>query len=90
MQYSLIVTGLVMIYRQGQNDLIIERTYLSTTHEVVNIVIMQQDYQFNFDVNIQLICDICKNTDFFVLPAYFFSESRPTTHCCKQPVVSGA
>ena len=45
-QYSLIDIGSLIIPRQAQNDLVIERTDLSTTHEEFNIITMQEPYQF--------------------------------------------
>ena len=67
MQYSLVVTGSFVIPRQVQNDLIIERADLSTTHEEVNIILVQQAYHFILDVCFKSVCLICSNTDVFVL-----------------------
>ena len=72
MQYSLIVIGSSMIPRQIQNGLIIQRTNLSATHGEADVIIVQQIYQFNFDVGITSICVICNETDAFELLAYFY------------------
>ena len=58
-----------MIPRQVQNGLIIERTDLSTTHEEVDVIIVQQAYQFIPDVGIKSNSVICNYTDVFVLLA---------------------
>ena len=72
MQYSFIVTGSSMIPRRVQNDLIIEKTDLSPTHEEADVIIMQQAHQFILDVGINSICVICSDTDAFALLAYFY------------------
>ena len=63
-----------MIPRQVQNGLIIERTDLSTTHEEVDVLIVQQAYQFIPDVGIKSNSVICNYTDDFVLLAYFYQK----------------
>ena len=74
MQYPFIVTGLSMIPRQVQNDLIIERIDLSTTHEEANVVRVQQAYQFIFDAGIRSVCVISNSTYIFVLLAYIYQK----------------
>ena len=65
MQYSLIVTGSLMIPRQVQNGLIIEKTDLEKTQEETDLIMVKQTYQFILDVSIKSVCVICDDTDVF-------------------------
>ena len=70
MQYSLILTGSSITPRQVQNDLIIDQT----THEEVDVVIVQQAYQFILDVGIKSVCVVCDDTDAFVILVFFYQK----------------
>ena len=59
-----------MTPRQVQNDLIIDQT----THEEVDVVIVQQAYQFILDVGIKSVCVVCDDTDAFVILVFFYQK----------------